>query len=128
MITLKHIAKHTNVSHPRIVHKLKSIKELQCPPLPLGEIKAENEQIKQIRSSSKRTSLTFSFSPGSLPKQSILRKRYYKQSVISKPLPDQCFTTLALLLAFYHDSRKFIINHFIQYSSIHGISILLGYV
>ena len=46
-------AKHTNVSHPRIVHKLKSIKELQCPPLPLGEIKAENEQIKQIRSSSK---------------------------------------------------------------------------
>ena len=46
-------AKRTNVSQPRIVHKLKSIKELQCPPHPLGEIKAENEQIKQIRSSSK---------------------------------------------------------------------------
>ena len=42
--------KHTNASHPRIVHKLKSIKELQCPPLPPGEIKAENEQINQIRS------------------------------------------------------------------------------
>ena len=59
MITLKHIAKHSNVSHPRIVHKLKSIKESQCPPHPLGEIKVENEQIKQIRSSSKRISLTF---------------------------------------------------------------------
>lgn len=46
-------AKHTNVSHPRIVHKLKSMKELQWPPLAPGEIKAENEQIKQIRSSSK---------------------------------------------------------------------------
>ena len=46
-------AKHTNASHPRIVHKLKSIKELQWPPLPPGEIQAENEQIKEIRSSSK---------------------------------------------------------------------------
>ena len=46
-------AKHTNVSHPRIVHKLKSMKELQWPPLAPGEIKAENEQINQIRSWSK---------------------------------------------------------------------------